>query len=56
MRYLYQWQTKKDIDANSHADFSRSLMQEVEVAGYILDGAEISSPTSNPDFELPDEK
>ena len=56
MRYLYQWQTNKDLDAQFNAEFSRSLMQEVEAAGYILDGVEISSPTSNPDFELPDEK
>lgn len=56
MRYLYKWQANKELDAHPHADFSRSLLQEVEAAGYILDGIEISSLTSNPDFEPPDEK
>jgi hypothetical protein len=56
MRYLYQWQTKKDFDARSHADFSRSLLQEVEAAGYTFDGVEFSSPTLNPNYEPPDEK
>ena len=56
MRYLYQWQTKKDMDARPHADFSRSLLQEVEAAGYTFDGVEFSSPTLNPNYEPPDEK
>jgi hypothetical protein len=56
MRYLYRWQTNKDLDARSHAEFSRSLLQEVEAAGYILDGVEISSPTSYSNSEPPDEK
>ena len=56
MRYLYQRQTNKDLAEDSHVEFSRSLVQEVEAAGYILDGVEISVPTSNPSDDPPDEK
>jgi len=56
MRYLYQWHTNKDLAADSHVELSRSLVQEVESAGYILDGVEISIPTSNPSDDPPDAK